>query len=267
MPNGKTVGENYARRDYFHGQDFQYDKDEVPENVSPIQQPHVSLPFISENTNRYMVALSVPVRDSEDRVIGVFARTLHLGDLQTRLGQDIQGENISDNDAAHVIALADMRTWQLLDHKWLKPEVFENRSLDEAKQMFEKLELDDATLQAIRQAISKESGLPTGRNVGIKQPSYRDPIGQLNEPTAQEFSSDYIAAISTMKSERMPWLVIVQESADQALRNVKVMGQRATRQAWYAVLASILTMAGIWLFVWQALSRAKEATPVKSEIR
>ncbi|APZ95430.1 serine/threonine protein kinase [Fuerstiella marisgermanici] len=258
-PFGKSLGENYAWRDYFHGLDFQYDKDKVPDDVVPIQEPHVSVAFISENTNRYMVGLSVPVRDPDGKVIGVFARTLHLGDLQTRLGQDIQGEDIQENDPTHVIALADMRTWQLVDHKWLDPDILTNRSSGEAEQLFAKLKLSDQTIEAVQQAIDTNQNLPQRRNVGIKQPSYQDPVGQLDDPTAREFSDEYIAAISTMKSDEMPWLVIVQESANQALRNVKVMAERATRQAWYAVLASILTMAGIWLFVWQALSRAKDS--------
>ncbi len=258
-PFGKSLGENYAWRDYFHGLDFQYDKDKVPADVAPIQEPHVSVAFISENTNRYMVGLSVPVRDTDGKVIGVFARTLHLGDLQTRLGQDIQGEDIQENDPTHVIALADMRTWQLVDHKWLDPDILTSRSSGEAEQLFAKLKLSDQTIEAVQQAISTDENLPQRRNVGIKQPSYQDPVGQLDDPTAKEFSDEYIAAISTMKSDEMPWLVIVQESANQALRNVKVMAERATRQAWYAVLASILTMAGIWLFVWQALSRAKDS--------
>ena len=66
--------------------------------------------------------------------------------------------------------------------------------------------------------------------------------------------------MSTISSKRMPWLVIVQQSRTAALQPVQEMQKRATRQAWLAVLASVGTMLTVWLFVWQALRRAKEPT-------
>lgn len=247
-----TVGEYYAWRDYFHGTNRQYVKTSVPENIKPITKSHVSLAYISEATKRYMVALSVPVRAQTGEVIGVFARTLHLGDLQERLGQDIQGSEI---------ALADRRTLQLLDHPWLKQEVFKGSSTEEVKDMFSKLLLDEATQKTIRAAIgdsavSLQRGDETavGQTIDIKVPLYRDPVGQLNdESVTQRFSGDWIAAMSTMKSDRMPWLVIVQEDKSRALAPVVAMEGRATKQVWIAVLASMGTMAGVWVFVWQAL--------------
>lgn len=263
-----TIGRNYAWRDYFHGLDFQYDKDNVPADIQPIGSPHVSLAFISEVTSRYMVALSVPVRSADGRVIGVFARTLHLGDLQQRLGQDILG-----TESARVIALADRRESLLLDHEWLKSEVFRDRSIDEAKSMFRQLSLNDETLQAIDLALERSEAAGSEadstdriRTVDIRMSLYEDPVGRLKESSAEKYAGQWLAAMSTMKSDRMPWLVIVQQDRDQALRPVRTMGERATRQAWYAVLASIGTMGAIWLFVWRALARAQDRGSRRSTI-
>ncbi|MFY9252943.1 MAG: protein kinase [Fuerstiella sp.] len=256
-----TVGEYYAWRDYFHGTNQQYVKTSVPDDIKPITESHVSLAYISEATKRYMVALSVPIRSRSGEVIGVFARTLHLGDLQERLGQDIKGSEI---------ALADRRTLQLLDHPWLKQEVFKDNSTQEVQEMFSKLVLDETAQQTIRSAIGEFHDAPetteaitAGRTIDIKVPVYSDPVGKLqSDAVADGFSGEWIAAMSTMKSEKMPWLVIVQEDKSRALAPVAAMKRRATKQAWIAVLASLATMGCVWLFVWKALARTRETRPL-----
>ena len=111
----KRLGETFDYRDYFHGRNLEYPRGEAPDDISPIQEPHISLPFISRATNKYMVALSVPIRNEQGAVIGVFDRTLHLDELQKQLGQDLRDEQSS----THLIALADCRVgYQLLDHAW-----------------------------------------------------------------------------------------------------------------------------------------------------
>ena len=67
--------------------------------------------------------------------------------------------------------------------------------------------------------------------------------------------------MSTTKSEKMPWLVIVQGRRAEVLGPARTMADRTTPQVWYAVLASIGTMATIWLFVWQALARSQQRNP------
>ncbi|MEQ9412101.1 MAG: serine/threonine protein kinase [Fuerstiella sp.] len=252
----EIIGSNYAWRDYFHGGNIQYEKDGVPEDIRPIQQSHVSLAFISEGTKRYMVALSVPVRSAGGEVIGVFARTLHLGDLQEDLGQNIQGK-----DETRVIALADRRESVLLDHPWLTEDLFQGRSTLEAKQMFRQLSLSRETLEKVQNAIGATGEKAMGREmVDVKVSSYQDPVSRQPSPDAQKYTCDYIAAISTIRDDRMPWLVIVQQERKAALLPVVKMKERAARQAWYAVLASVVIMLTVWLFVWNALSRARDLT-------
>lgn len=252
----EIIGKNFAWRDYFHGRDKQFDPGNVPDDVQPIQQPHVSLAFISRSTHRYMVALSVPVKSEDGTVIGVFARTLHLGELLKQLGQDVHGENSS-----RVIALADRRESVLLDHPWLTDEVFAGvRNIEDARRLFAEFRLSNSDIDAIRAAVdSRDSEKSPRQMIDIRSEFYRDPIGRQQTESARRYQGDYIAAMSTISNDRMPWLVIVQQSRSAALLPVQEMQKRATRQAWLAVLASVGTMLTVWLFVWQALSRAKES--------
>jgi len=240
-----TIGRQFNWRDYFHGRDVQYERGEVPPDVRPITSPHVSIAFPSEVTNRYMVALSVPVRSSTGEVIGVLARTAHLGDLQDRLGQQIQSSDTGSGK--RVIALADIRTGRLLDHPWLTPDVL-NGSRDDVRQLFEKLQMPPSVVAAA------DNISPAGY---VALPDYRDPVGELDESSAAKYRGHWMAAMAAMESEQTPWLVIVQEDRDAALRPVREMADRATRQAWLAVVASFGMMAAVWLFVWRALSKEK----------
>ena len=79
-PRSETSrGENYAYRDYFHGQG----NDLSPEikNLKPIKSPHLSAVYRSSSTGRLKVAFSVPIgRKAKPRdVIGVLAMTVDLG--------------------------------------------------------------------------------------------------------------------------------------------------------------------------------------------
>ncbi|HIK91423.1 MAG TPA: serine/threonine protein kinase, partial [Planctomycetes bacterium] len=234
----RTIGVNYAWRDYFHGTNTQYQKGATPDGIQPLQEGHVSLAFISEVTKQYMVALSVPVRSTDGQVIGVFARTAHLGDLQRHLGKDIQSR---DFEANLQVALADTREGQLLDHPWLTPDILLNRSGEAARKTFQRLRMHDDIRQQIEAALSQPEqplsavdadGLGS-RRLDFRTDSYKDPVGLLvDEASTRRYAGDWIAAMSPMKSKKMPWLVIVQEKKEEALRPVRSMEKRATRQVW-----------------------------------
>lgn len=260
--SSRTVGQNFSYRDYFHGQNVEYAEDEVPDDIVPIQRPHVSLPFVSKATKRYMVALSVPILSAEGEVIGVFARTLHLDDLQRRLGQDLRGQSDSFSG---LITLADRRVSpQLLDHEWLKVKYEEFADQDEAETVIQQLRLSGKTLERINQQLA-ESGQATdaGHTTVVRDPDYLDPVGELADESAAPYKTKWIATIAPMKSVQMPWLVIVQEQRLLVVAPVRQMEQRMVSQAIYAILASIGTMGAIWIFVWQALSRSQDSGPKK----
>lgn len=249
----KTIGRNYAWRDYFHGLNQQFDPDRLNPDLRPISGRHVSLAFISQGTKRYMVALSVPVFDAEKRVIGVFARTLHLGELQDRLGQDLHG-----NSTSRVIALADGRNLELLDHPSLTDEIFENMSTaSEAEQLFQRLKLQLDQDVAKKVAAVSEQHAASREAIDIQVREYVDPIVNLNAKSASDYGGNYIAAIST--NQLMPWLVIVQQDRGSALKPVRAMQDRASRQGWIALVATIGTTFCVWIFVWFSLARTNDS--------
>lgn len=247
--NRETHGKNFRWRDYFHGRNTEYSPDRVPNDVQPIQDRHVSMPFRSDATGRYMVALSVPVRSREGRVIGVFARTAHLGDLQARLGRRMQGAEV--DTVRRIIALADSREWQLLDHPYLTDSVL-GQSPAEVDALFGRLKMDAATIAGIQSSLQADLS-QTG---DVRLPRYEDPVGRLQDSAAQIYQGPWMAAMSPVANMQDPWLVIVQEEQAAALQPVDEMAERATRHAWLAVLAAMSLMAVVWSFVWRAFNRS-----------
>lgn len=240
----ETVGRNFAWRDYFHGRNVEYRQDEVPENLHPIRDRHISIAFRSEATGLYMVALSVPVHDSAGRVIGVFARTTHLGDLQARLGQRFEspgGENIP-----RVIALIDSREWRILDHPFLAREGPPDTRRD-LNAIIPGLEIDTETMRRIGQARLEQP------SEEIRITHYLDPVSQLAAPQAEWYRGDWMAALAPVQGVQSPWMVIVQERRDAALAPINDMSRHATRQALLGIGTAITLMMAIWLFVWRAL--------------
>ena len=93
------------------------------------------LAFRSDATNQFMVAVSAPVRDAEGKVIGVLARTTHLGHLLDDYAVGIRGGKGDEVD--RVVALYETREGRLLDHPWMTEQIM--KSLPDAT--FDKLHL------------------------------------------------------------------------------------------------------------------------------
>lgn len=240
-----TLGDNFSYRDYFHGLGSDLSRDADRSSIKPLQKRHVSAAYKSTNTNGQTVALSVPVRDSKGNVIGVFARTARLGDLQGRLGQ---GMKYNDKDSVQrEIALAEDRgsgKIAMLDHPVLtKDFVRSAEAANNADAMFDALRMDPDIASAIGELKRN------GREVRLSR--YRDPIGHLKDKAADPYRDLWLAAMAPVEETR--WMVIVQERRDEALAPVDRMWDRATRQAAMAVMAAIGMMAIVWFFVWRAL--------------
>lgn len=79
-----SIGGNYAWRTYFHGGPADFDKDFAERgdrSVGPIQSVHLSAVFRSTVTTKWKVAISAPVRNDENTIIGIVAMTVELGEL------------------------------------------------------------------------------------------------------------------------------------------------------------------------------------------
>ena len=107
LPQGRnTIGENFAYRTYFHGKEEDLQKEELPEDLKPLEDAHRSMVFKSKANQQLMVAFSVPVwsDDGDDssyrRVLGVLAMTVELGNFQALL---------TDDDDEKIVVLIDSR--------------------------------------------------------------------------------------------------------------------------------------------------------------
>lgn len=258
-----TVGKNYSWRDYFHGRNEDFDEDSIPGDISPIQEAHVSVPFFSEATRQKMVALSVPVKTGEGDIIGVFARTMHLADLQAHLGRHIRGDR--EDSVVRVMALADSRTGELLDHPWLARHAV-SRTPEELRELYSNLRLSDRVLRQLSPVIEGNGQSDTGTvpdSTGFGD--YDDPIGRLEDESVAPYRGQWMAAMALMERSKTPWVVIVQEKREDVLQPVEEMTEKATRTAWLAVAASILLMSSVWLLVRRATAVSGLPSPSTEE--
>jgi hypothetical protein len=144
----------------------------------------------------------------------------------------------------------------LLDHPYMTEERMQ--SIKDAKrddELFQKLRMDDETVRSIQESLSTEDR----KKPEVRLKLYHDPVGRLSDPAAISFGGDWMAAMAQVHNTG--WMVIVQERRDAALLPVRAMGDRASRQAWLAVLMAVLMMAIVWFFVWRAFSRTDSQRP------
>ena len=244
-----TDGRNYAHRDYFHGNDTEHERLTLPDDLhklerpeyQPISKPHISMPFRSEATFRYMVAISVPVWDEKgERVVGVLARTMHLGRLLNDYKNQIRAEG--SEDVERVVALLDTRDGKLLDHPWMTPENLKmlyqgkggnGQSVPQqradpavlpAEQAFARLAVSGRRLQQLRRLHDGRSS-SGGRSEGSgssgyidRDAAYRDPVGAV---APAHFGGVWLAAFAPVG--QTGWTAVVQERRRPAMKPVDDM--------------------------------------------
>lgn len=77
---------NYAYRDYFHGKGKDLPKD-ATQGVEPITEPNISAAYVSTNSGKLKVALSVPIWSGKEvarprTVVGVLSTSFDLGEFE-----------------------------------------------------------------------------------------------------------------------------------------------------------------------------------------
>jgi eukaryotic-like serine/threonine-protein kinase len=238
-----VIDEDFSYRDYFHGHSIEYQHDQTPVGIQPIQQPYISLPFKSNSTFRNMVALSVPVWDETgDRVIGVLARTTHLEQLLSQYRGSIRGSN----GVARTIALADNRNGQLLDHSRLASLDTEDDSTTELSasaalnlKLTAEVAIPEATLQRIR----------TAGSAAVRLEDYEDPFQKIDPESS---SGEWLAAFSSVGET--DWTAIVQERRSDVLRPVVELQTKMRTYAWIAfgIVGSVVAMS--WYLVLKSVN-------------
>lgn len=223
-----TIDKNWAHRDYFHGLGSDFDQ----KNVRPIEVPHISEAFQSKATNQMMVALSVPVRDGSGKVIGILARTTHLGYLLEDYRKTIHGQ---DDGIERTMTLIDDRDWQLIENSQLEADFLPG--------------LKEEELESLRFSLEMRSRFGDRKHQPeVRFTDYADPISTIDS----RFDGEWLAGASAV--DGTPWWAIVQERKATALRPVYEMKSTIIRYAWFALAVSGAVVAVLWYFVLKSIN-------------
>jgi serine/threonine protein kinase len=256
-PDERTIGRNYAWRDYFHGRNVDYPRDQVPADIKPIREPHVSLPFRSTaEGQRLKVAITAPVFDEQRNVIGVLGRSIQLGDLLAEYKQTIQSSQLQTDQP---IALVDVRNGKLLDHPWVTPATPNTPSpLEQLSESdLDKLVVDDSILRDFRELVQRvaqhDERVTQHDEVGglDRQVKYWDPVGHI-EP---EFNDLWLA--SAWPVEGTDWVTIVQVRKSEARQPVQDLRNGLVVYGLWALVVCAGLIAVMWYFVLRAMANGR----------
>lgn len=247
-PQSKTIGENWAFRDYFHGLGRDLPKDSPLTSLKPIHAPHRSSVFYSGATGALTVAFSVPVfaefhpisgkPNQSSQILGVLGMTVALG----RFGELHPAEERPD---AHQVAV-------LID---LHPDWTGEKGL---------------VLQHPALAAATRGGKPA--------PVYRLPAPWVAELQAQKKSAPlspllharyfdpvagpaqgrWLAAIEPVmaRGQDLGWAILVEEPYSDIISPVEQLGRRLLRIAALGLCGVAVVLLLVWGVVVRSLSRS-----------
>ena len=193
-PESTTIGQNYAWRSYFHGEDRDKERDWRISDGRPLRRTRLSAVYRSQSTKHWSVAISTPVRkqDGSQEFLGVLALTFEVGKNLIHL----------EDDEGLFPVLIDTR-------------VADATSLIVQHPMFENLaKFDSAQLEKfLNQSV--EDRILAAEVDGSD--NYVDPVGEL--PGGEAFHQRWLAGWQQVKvrGRETGWYVLVQQSYDTVL--------------------------------------------------
>jgi hypothetical protein len=231
VPEGRTIGMNFAWRSYFHG-----GIDERPKGWRPAAGEHLratslSAVFLSLASSRWIAAVSTPVyedapldekdKPAQDKFLGVLAMT-------TEVGRFVQFPNGDEQFAV----LVDNRPG-------------ENKGVILQHPLFDALlEKEDALPERFKNYRVAADDLPDVRQ---RQEHYSDPLAV--DPRGGEFNRHWLARMEPVRvrGRDTGWLVIVQQDYDFAIRGtLERLSGGLIRSGLIALGLIALVMAGLW---------------------
>lgn len=211
-PYAKSVDQDYSYRDYFNGLGLEVERAHQPgRTYAPRRQSGISDAFVSSNTNRYMIAIAVPIwSPTGEEVIGVLARTIHITDLLSqweRRIRDDYGRPSTADEGDRLLSLVDMSLSHpfLLDHDWMTAENYEARkSNDEFDELI--------TLSAQEERVLSDALAGQQMIAG-----YTDPLAEVDS----KYEGIWLAAVAELKT--VDWVAIIQERRSEAVAPMNEM--------------------------------------------
>jgi serine/threonine protein kinase len=242
-PGPTTIDRNFGWRDYFHGQGDDRPDWKERTNVLPLDKPHISAPFRSTSTGRLKVAISVPVRDREQRaVLGVLSRTIHLGDLLSAYKRLIREEE-TEQKVRRVIALLDVRTGKVLDHPWMTEKNREKLQDDAVFARLTMLDSERRELEHLGDLVRKGAEVRE-EHLDAK---YFDPIRKIDDGADRDYGMPWLAAFWPVGDTG--WFAVVEEPRDDALRPVRAIQEGLVKYALAGLVLCVALIATSWAFV------------------
>lgn len=252
-PESVSLGKNYRHRDYFNGLEEDYTRETVPADLVPIQQPYVSRPYSSESAEEgygYRIAITVPVKNTDGKVIGVLGRSMELGKL-LMYKETIRNLGEGGGHLERVISLVDGREFSLLDHDWMTEEHLEQlmmRGRTPGSSKSEKIVLSE------RERVNLERLL---KNPGVRNAdrdsSYSDPIGAYDSA----YQGDWLAAYWPVANTT--WIAIVQEHKNSAIAPVAELKQRLWRYGLFGLVMCAVLAGALWYFISRLITERSTA--------
>ncbi len=272
---GKTIGGNWAHRDYFHGlgRDFPAENatddeigdpsannEEEAQRKDPITQPHLSIVFRSKLSGTRKVAFTIPIRDPDapETILGVMGMTVELGGfLELQRGSPNLEQTVvlvdSNKDSPDSKLNREPRAGSILEHPNL-------RNLQASAADPDKLEdaifLSDHQTQLLHRLVHAEGPLTRELQEFQMQTAYRDPV-------LGESSGDWLAAVEPVvvnrgdKKSAIGWAVIVQQRPEQAIAPLRPLRNSLMNLGLVALLSVALVLLGMWGIVLYANGRGR----------
>jgi hypothetical protein len=246
-----TLGLSFAHRDYFHGKGHNYTRGSEPADIKPIHEPHISLWFTEVMNERHLVAVSVPIFDESEKVIGVIGRTIEIRSLLDVYSRAIFVEPEPGSgapDDTREIALIERTRGNVLDHTWFDKH---HENLRQQKLKPEQLELFRVS-PSVHDKLQRLStnAVPLGKPDSDVDDHYTDPLSRL-DVASKDLDGEWLAAFAAVPWT--DWVAVVQERRTAALEPVQEMKSRLTRTGLWALVGSLGLIGLLWYFVGRAL--------------
>jgi eukaryotic-like serine/threonine-protein kinase len=245
-------GKSYASRDYFHGLGINYDHGKEPPNLKPIRVPHISQWFTETLNSKHLVAISVPIFDEADNVIGVLGRTIEIGSLLDVYSHAIFAEAGTDSvalpDDTREIALIERSGGNVLDHTWFDKHHQNYRQQTLKPEQVAAFQVSERVREKLQRLARNE--IPLGKPDSVVEDHYTDPLSKL-DVASKDLGGEWLAAFASVPWT--DWVAVVQERRIAALEPVQDMKSRLTRTGLWALLGSCLLISVLWYFVGRAL--------------
>ncbi len=213
--------------------------------------PHISQWFTEKLNERHLVAVSVPIFDESDNVMGVLGRTIEIRSLLDVYSHAIFAEAHPGStvpDDTREIALIERARGNVLDHTW-----FDKHHEDLRQQTLKPAELESFRVsEAVRDKLQRlaRTDAPLGKPDSDVDDHYTDPLSRL-DVASKDLEGDWLAAFAAVPWT--DWVAVVQERRTAALEPVQEMKSRLTRTGLWALVGSCGLIGLLWYFVGRAL--------------